>query len=870
MAFALRRPSFDARSAPGRVIPVEAAQLRSIFLEYFATNGHSIVPSASLIPHDPSLLFTVAGMVPFKPYFLGEEVPPFGRAVTIQKCFRAPDIDIIGTTQRHLTFFEMMGNFSFGDYFKEGAIQFAWGLITEGFGLDPERLWVTVHNSDDVAEELWRDLIGVRPERIQRLDEDNFWDMGDTGPCGPCSEIFYDKGAQFGADGGPAFGGDDRFVEFWNLVFMQYEKGPGGSMTELPQQNIDTGSGFERVLSILNGVESVFATDLFTPLLETAARALDTPYGRDESTDVAIRRIADHGRAMTMLVADGVLPSNEGRGYVLRRIIRRAILAARRAGSNAALSGALVDATIAKMGDAYPILKKDRELIIEILEREEAGFARTLRTGMLLLEEARDDVTASGSTVFPGDVAFKLHDTHGFPIELTNEIVAESGLVVERSAFDAAMSEQRARARAGSKALHLADEAQYRELVERHGETEFVGRDVARYSVETTVLALLVGEDGTSELFLDSTPFYAESGGQVGDVGSIVTETGRFDVVDTQNVAGGLYAHRGRVTGEVLPGQVAIATIDALRREAVRRNHTATHLLHAGLRTVLGEHVRQQGSYVGPERLRFDFSHASGLAPEETEAILTMVNVEVVENDDVTTIQTSKQEAEKLGAVAFFGDKYGDRVRVVRAGAHSLEFCGGTHVERLGDIGQVQIVSEASIGSNTRRIEAVSGLGAYRRSQQMEGALGSVATLLKVASDDVVPALERLFERQREIEKEVSQLRQAQLSAFAEQLHQQTDGDAVIARVDGYAGEQLRTLAQDLQRRGRRVVVLVGVNEDKVSLVVASDESLDAQSAVKQLATLVGGGGGGSARVALAGGRDVTAVDEVLRAAASL
>ncbi len=870
MAFAHRRPGFDARSAPGRVIPVEAAQLRSIFLEYFATNGHTIVPSASLIPHDPSLLFTVAGMVPFKPYFLGEEVPPFDRAVTIQKCFRAPDIDIIGTTQRHLTFFEMMGNFSFGDYFKEGAIQFAWGLITEGFGLDPERLWVTVHNSDDVAEELWRDLIGVRPERIQRLDEDNFWDMGDTGPCGPCSEIFFDKGAQFGADGGPAFGGDDRFVEFWNLVFMQYEKGPGGSMTELPQQNIDTGSGFERVLSILNGVESVFATDLFTPLLETAARALDTPYGRDEATDVAIRRIADHGRAMTMLVADGVLPSNEGRGYVLRRIIRRAILAARRAGSNAALSGALVDATIAKMGDAYPILKKDRELIIEILEREEAGFARTLRTGMLLLEEARDEVTASGSTVFPGDVAFKLHDTHGFPIELTNEIVAESGLVVERSAFDAAMSEQRARARAGSKALHLADEAQYRELVERHGETEFVGRDVARYSVETTVLALLVGEDGTSELFLDSTPFYAESGGQVGDVGSIVTETGRFDVVDTQNVAGGLYAHRGRVTGEVLPGQVAIATIDALRREAVRRNHTATHLLHAGLRTVLGEHVRQQGSYVGPDRLRFDFSHASGLVPEETEAILTMVNVDVIENDDVTTIQTSKQEAEKLGAVAFFGDKYGDRVRVVRAGAHSLEFCGGTHVERLGDIGQVQIVSEASIGSNTRRIEAVSGLGAYRRSQQMEGALGSVATLLKVASDDVVPALERLFERQREIEKEVSQLRQAQLSAFAEQLHQQTDGDAVIARVDGYAGEQLRTLAQDLQRRGRRVVVLVGVNEDKVSLVVASDESLDAQSAVKQLAALVGGGGGGSARVALAGGRDVTAVDQVLRAAASL
>jgi alanyl-tRNA synthetase len=849
---------------------VEAAQLRSIFLDYFQENGHTLVPSASLIPHDPSLLFTVAGMVPFKPYFLGEETPSFNRAVTIQKCFRAPDIDIIGTTQRHLTFFEMMGNFSFGDYFKEGAIRYAWGLITEGFGLDPEQLWVTVHTSDDVAEELWRDLIGVRPERIQRLDEDNFWDMGETGPCGPCSEIFFDKGAQFGADGGPAFGGEDRFVEFWNLVFMQYEKGPGGSMVELPKQNIDTGSGFERVLSILNGVESVFATDLFAPLLETASRALNVPYGASDDTDVAIRRIADHGRAMTLLVSDGVLPSNEGRGYVLRRIIRRAILTARRAGSEAHLSAALVDATIEKMGGAYPVLVKDRDLIVEVLEREEAGFARTLRTGMTLLEEARDEVLATGAKVFPGDIAFKLHDTHGFPIELTDELVGESGLVVARDDFDAAMSEQRTRARAGSKALHLADEAQYRNLVERHGTTEFVGRDVSRYSVETTVLALLVGEDGTSELFLDSTPFYAESGGQVGDAGSIVTESGRFDVVDTQNVAGGLFAHRGRLTGEVLPGQVAVATIDPVRREATRRNHTATHLLHAGLRSVLGDHVRQQGSYVGPDRLRFDFSHATGLAREEAEAILTLVNSDVVENDGVETIQTSKQDAEKMGAIAFFGDKYGDRVRVVRAGPHSLEFCGGTHVERLGDIGQIQIVSETSIGSNTRRIEAVSGLGARRRTSEMERALGAVATLLKVGSDDVVPALERLFERQREVEKELSALRQSQLSSIADQLHASSAESVLVARVDGYAGEQLRTLAQDLQRRGRRVVVIVGASDEKVSIAVASDESLDAQGTVKSLAALVGGGGGGSSRLALAGGRDASGIDKVLAAAANL
>jgi len=848
---------------------VEAAELRSIFLNYFADNGHTVVPSASLIPHDPSLLFTIAGMVPFKPYFLEEEIAPFKRAVSIQKCFRAPDIDIIGTTQRHLTFFEMMGNFSFGDYFKEDAIKFAWGLITDGFGLDPERLWVTVHTTDDQAEELWRDLIGVRAERIQRLDEDNFWGMGDSGPCGPCSEIFYDKGPSFGADGGPAFGGDDRFVEFWNLVFMQYEREPDGSMTELPKKNIDTGAGFERVLSILNGVESVFATDLFAPLLDTASRAIGVAYGADEGSDVAIRRIAEHGRAMTMLVSDGVLPSNEGRGYVLRRIIRRAILAARRSGADAPLTEALVDATIEKMGTAYPVLVKDRDVIVEILQREEAGFARTLRTGMSLLEEARDEVVASGSTIFPGAVAFKLHDTHGFPIELTGEIVAESGLSVERVAFDAAMSEQRERARAASKSLNVADDAHYRDLIERHGLTEFVGRDVARYSIETSVLAILSNE-GVSELFLDATPFYAESGGQVGDTGAIVTETGRFEVLDTQSVVGGLVAHRGRLTGEIVPGQVAVATIDVERREAIRRNHTATHLLHAGLRAVLGDHVRQQGSFVGPDRLRFDFAHGAGLAGEELTAVLTMVNSDVVANEDVETIQTSKQEAEKMGAVAFFGDKYGDRVRVVRAGTHSLEFCGGTHVERLGDIGQIQVVSESSIGANTRRIEAVSAMGAYRRSHEMEGVLASVAALLKTSSDDIVPALERFFERQREMDKQIGALRQAQLSTLAEELHGASAGDAVVARVDGYSGDQLRTLAQDLQRRGRRLVVLAGTSDDKVAIVVASDESLDAQRAVKELAALVGGGGGGSARLALAGGRDAGGIDAVLAAAVAL
>ena len=849
---------------------MEAAQLRSIFLDYFAKNGHTIVPSASLIPHDPTLLFTVAGMVPFKPYFTREEPPPYPRAATVQKCFRASDIEIIGTTQRHLTFFEMLGNFSFGDYFKEGAIRYAWELITEGFAMDPERLWVTVHVSDDQAADIWRDEIGIRTERIQRLDEDNFWKMGEVGPCGPSSEIFFDKGPSFGEDGGPAYGGDDRFVEFWNLVFTQYDREPGGTLTELPNKNIDTGAGFERTLAILNGVESVFATDLFAPLLAAAARALKATYGADAGVDVAIRRIADHGRAMTMLVADGVLPSNEGRGYVLRRIVRRAILAARRAGSQEPLAAALVDATIDKMGGAYPALVADRDLIVEVLEREEAGFARTLRTGMALLEDAEREVLASGATIFPGEVAFKLHDTHGFPIELTDEIVGEAGMVVERGAFDEAMARQRDRSRESAKTLRAADEAQYKELLERHGASEFVGRDVARYSIETTVVAVLAGAHGESELFLDTTPFYAESGGQVGDTGTVVTESGRFEVVDTQSVAGGLIAHRGRLTGEMVPGQAAVATIDPQRREATRRNHTATHLLHGGLRTVLGDHVRQQGSWVGPERLRFDFSHEKGLTDRETEDVLTLVNTDVVLNEHEDTIQTTKSEAERMGAIAFFGDKYGDRVRVVRAGRHSLEFCGGTHVDRLGDIGQIQVLGESSIGANTRRIEAVSGLGAQRRSQAMERALSSVATLLKTSLDDVVPALERLFERQRDVERELGTLRQAQLSQFANELDAGVSGDVVIARVDGYSGEQLRTLAQDLQHRGRRVVVVVGESDEKVSLAVATDGSLDATSTVRDLAAHVGGGGGGSSRLALAGGRDAKGIDAVLVAARAL
>ena len=850
---------------------MEAAELRRRFLTYFGERGHTIVPSASLIPHDPSLLFTIAGMVPFKPYFAGEEVAPFSRAASVQKCFRAPDIDIIGTTARHLTFFEMMGNFSFGDYFKEDAIRYAWGLITEGFGFDPDRLWVTVHVSDTDATDIWREVAGISPDRIQRLDEDNFWAMGDTGPCGPCSEIYFDKGPEFGADGGPAFGGGDRFVEFWNLVFMQNARAADGSLSELPKKNIDTGAGFERVLALINNESSVFNTDLFTPLMDTAQSIVGKSYGTDPATDIAIRRIAEHGRAMSMLVADGILPGNEGRGYVLRRIIRRAILAARREGSERLITESLLDATIEKMADAYPILRGDRELISSVLRREEESFSRTLKAGMTLLSEEVAGLEASGGKVFSGDAAFRLHDTHGFPIELTAEVVEEHGLSIDRAAFNSAMDDQRQRARAAAKSKSKGDDTAHRALIDEFGSTDFLGRDVARYSLEATVVGVLSLEDGLNEVFLDATPFYAESGGQVGDTGSIVTESGRLVVRDTQNVAGGLISHRGELSGEIVVGQTAVATIDGERREAIRRNHTATHLLHSALRSVLGDHVRQQGSLVAPERLRFDFSHGQGVGREEFDAILEMVNGDVVHNDGVETIDATRQEAEAMGAVAFFGDKYGDRVRVVRAGSHSLEFCGGTHVHRLGDIGQVQVLSEASIGSGTRRIEAVTGLGALRRSRELESILGNVATTLKVSLDEVVPSLDRLIERQKETEKALSSLRQAGLSSVANGLAAQALDGRVVARVDGYSVDELRTVAQSLVAQGVSVCFLAGVTaDDKVAVAVATPGAPDAKAVVKEIGSLVGGGGGGSSELATAGGKNVGGIDAALARAAEI
>jgi len=860
---------------------MDANELRAAFTRFFADRGHTIVPSASLIPHDPSVLFTIAGMVPFKPYLTGEETAPWKRATSIQKCFRTVDIDIIGTDTYHCTFFEMLGNFSFGDYFKAEAIPLAWELLTEVFGLDGDRLWVTVHESDTEAEQIWIDKVGVPPERIQRMgDEDNFWAMDVTGPCGPDSEIFLDKGAAYGHEGGPKHGGTDRFVEIWNLVFMQYNRDAEGRLTDLPQKNIDTGAGFERILPVLQGRDSIFDTELFAPIIDASASIIGTAYGADARTDIALRVLADHGRAMSMLVADGVLPANEGRGYVLRRVVRRAVMAARRLGVDKPVGPTLVDAAIDVLGEAYPTLRAQRDLVTNVVAREEAGFDRTLRAGLNRLEEA----FGSGEQTLGGDVAFTLHDTHGFPIELTEELARDAGVEVDRAGFDAAMAEQRARARAAAKSTHAGDEDAYRSLLESEGPTPFVGRGQDNYEVPGRVVAVLqanepANEEGNEkadvvEVFLDRTPFYAESGGQVGDTGTIVTESGVAEVYDTQYVAPGLIAHKARVSGEVTEGQDALATIDGERREAIRRNHTATHLLHAALRVVLGDHVRQQGSLVAPEYLRFDFSHHAQPTAAELDEVFARANDAVLTDVAVETTETTRDEAEKMGAIAFFGDKYGESVRVVQSGPSSLEFCGGTHVDSLGQIGPITLLSEGSIGSNTRRIFALTGKASLARAIERERLVRSASELLRSEPDELLAAIGRVLERQRETEKQLAALRQQSSQAEARTLAESAgaaDG-LVVARRDKVEPNALRSLAQAvLHHDGVRAVVLAGSPEgSKVAIAVATGGEPDAVQLVKTLGAMVGGGGGGSAELALAGGKDPSQIDAALHEAERL
>jgi len=847
---------------------MDAVELRSAFTGFYAERGHAVVRSASLIPHDPSVLFTIAGMVPFKPYFVGDEVPPWRRATSIQKCFRTVDIEMVGATTRHLTFFEMLGNFSFGDYFKADAIPFAWELFTEVLGIDGDRLWVTVHESDDEAEELWIKSIGVPAERVQRMGEDNFWKMGDTGPCGPCSELYFDRGEEFGEGGGPAFGGDERYIELYNLVFMQYNRLPDGTTEDLPSPSIDTGAGLERVLPVLQGVSSPYDTDLIRPIIEVAQSLSGSRYGEDEQTDKSLRIIADHARAMTILVSDGVLPSNEGRGYVLRRVIRRAVLRAQRLGAQGLVTPKLVECVASVLSSAYPAISSELDIIYATTEREESQFLRTLHSGTTILEGALGQETG----ILSGDIAFRLHDTNGFPIDLTVEIAAERGVTVDLAGFETEMQRQRVRARADSAARRQSagDDATYRDLLESEGPTRFTGYE--HFEQPAVVIAVLDGnEPDDVEVLLDRTPFYAESGGQVGDMGVITTESGRAVVYDTQSPLPGVIVHRARVEGQLFAGQDALAAIDPHRRVALMRNHTGTHLLHSALRRVLGDHVRQQGSLVAPDRLRFDFSHHAQVRAEELDAVAGLANEDVISDGPVNVEEMSKTEADKSGAIAFFGDKYGERVRVVTAGSHSTEFCGGTHVGALGMIGPVMITSESSIGAGTRRIEAVTGAGALAFSAEHRRVLNDAAHMLRVEPAGLVEALDKLIERQKHADKELATLRSKSLVDDAARLGAGHVHGVVVARLDGIGPDQLRELAQAVRKTDGVTAVVLGGTPDgeKVAIAAATDGSVDAGSLVKSAAALVGGGGGGSAELAVAGGRDISRIDEALDAASS-
>ena len=858
-----------------------AAGVRRAFVDFFATNGHQHEASGSLIPHDPTLLFTVAGMVPFKPYFVGEQPAPWPRAVTVQKCVRAGgkhnDLDEVGRTSRHLTFFEMMGNFSFGDYFKSEACAFAWEFVTGHLGLDPARLWITVHVSDDEAEAIWRDEVGVPAERIQRLDEDNYWRMADTGPCGPCSEIFWDKGPEFGDDGGPAHGDEERFIEIWNLVFMQFEQHDDGSMTELPAPSIDTGLGLERILSVLRGVDSVWETDEFSRLLARISEISGVSYGSTDRTDVSQRILADHARSSTFLISDGVFPSNEDRGYVLRRIIRRAVRHAWLLGVEDPIMPELVDAVVEIMGPDYPELVGNHAFVRDVLDREERRFRETLRTGSVILDEALDGLDKGGR--LDGDVAFKLHDTYGFPLELTEEITAERELGVDLEGFRTAMADQQNRARAARKDTgETAAVGDLRGVLEAHGATDFVGRDVD----EATATVLYV--DG-SVVVLDRTPFYAESGGQIGDTGMLTTEGATLRVLDTTLALDGLHQHHVELQAELLDddgdgrsvvdlvtvGQEVRAVIDSDRRTAIRRNHTGTHLLHSALRRVLGDHVKQQGSHVGPDRLRFDFSHFEALTAEQLVAVEDLANADVLANPACRHYEATRDEAESVGAIAFFGDKYGDTVRVLEAGPHSTELCGGTHVAALGEIGPIKIVTEGSIGSNIRRIEAVTGTAPIDRLRSAEALLDRAAALVGVPVDDVLDGIEKRLSEVRSLRGELDGLRTREALGRADELAATAVDGIVVSMVDGIDRDGLRQLAVAVRdREGVRAAVLGAAPDGGGAALVAAvspDSGMDAGTLVADAARTIGGGGRPNPEVTAVGGKAPERLAEALEQA---
>ncbi len=861
--------------------PTTADELRRAFVDFFTERAHVHVPSASVIPVDRSLLFTVAGMVPFKPYFTGDGTAPYKRAVSVQKCVRAGgkhnDLDDIGRTNRHFSFFEMLGNFSFGDYFKADAIPWAWEFYTGVLKLDPDRLWVTVHEDDDEAEQIWRERVGFPAVRIQRLGDANFWRMADTGPCGPSSEIFWDLGPEFGPDGGPITEAD-RYIEIWNLVFMQFDQQADGTRVPLPKPSIDTGAGLERNLMALQEKTSIWDIDIFTPLRAAAERATGAHSGAGDSTDVSLRIIAEHARTMTFMVSDGVRPSNQERGYVLRRIIRRAVRHAYLLGARDVVMPAMVDAVVATMSNAYPEIVTTHGVVRKIVEREEDSFRATLQRGVEMLSEIVDRTDVSG------DDAFFLHDTLGFPIDLTREIAGERGRAVDLAGFETRMQEQRVRARAAAEEAGAAQSAPleiFRELVETHGPTEFTGRQ--EYSSSGKLLSLLVAGERVGQateglevdVILGRTPFYAESGGQIGDTGTITTAPGAIiDVLDTQyGLPGQITLHRGRVrTGAVSEGDEVIAEIDGVRRDRIRRNHTATHVLHWALREVLGTHVQQAGSYVGPDRLRFDFSHHEPVTAEELAQVERLANAQVISDAPVRHYETTKAEAERIGAIAFFGEKYGDIVRVLEAGP-STELCGGTHVHALGFIGPIKVVSEGSIGSNLRRIEAMTGDGALEYIEFEEQLLRRAGDLLRAAPKEVPDRIERLSEQVRALQDELRGLKAKEAVSKAGELAGRAERGLVVERLDGHATAELKQLAQETVRAlGSGVVALVGEADGKAAIAVAVSADLVGRGAAadaiaKPAAGKLGGGVGKGAEAVVGGGQNVAGIDDALAVA---
>jgi alanyl-tRNA synthetase len=879
----------DPHASPARPDRfVSSAELRARFLDFFRRHGHTVVPSSPLVPgNDPTLLFTNAGMVQFKDVFLGKDLRPYSRAASSQRCVRAGgkhnDLENVGYTARHHTFFEMLGNFSFGDYFKRDAIRFAWDFVTGELGLPQDRLWVTVYETDDEAFDLWVNEAGVDPARITRLGaKSNFWAMGDTGPCGPCTEIFYDHGPHIagGPPGSPDEDGD-RYVEIWNLVFMQFDRAPDGTMTPLPKPSVDTGAGLERMAAVMQGVHSNYDIDLFRGLIDAAARAT----GAKDLSSPSLRVIADHIRACSFLIVDGVLPSNEGRGYVLRRIARRAIRHGYKLGQTKPFFHSLVPALVAAMGEAYPELAKAAAHVERVLKQEEERFAETLASGMALLEDAIAKLVpgADGRKVIPGDAVFKLYDTYGFPVDLTNDIARERDLGIDEAGFEAAMDAQRQRSQAASKfAVNL------RETVQLDHRTTFKGYESL---AETGTVVALIDDQGASvqelaegargRVILDHTPFYAESGGQVGDTGRLQAERGEFAVEDTQKLREA-FAHMGTLArGRIRVGDRVHAIVDTEARAATARNHSATHLLHAALRQVLGQHVTQKGSLVEPQRLRFDFSHFQAVTPDELAQIERLVNAEIRANREGRTRLMNYDAAVAAGAMALFGEKYGDEVRVLSFGEFSTELCGGTHVGRTGDIGLFKIVAEGGVAAGVRRIEGVTGQGALDYVNDTERRLRDVAALVRGSRDDASDKVQALLDRARKLEREIDALKAKLASGTGTDLAAQAvalGGAAKLlaARLDGADAKALRTAVDQLKEKfGSAVIVLGAADADgKVALVAGVTPDLvgkvKAGEIVGAVAAQVGGRGGGRPDFAQAGGTDVSKLDAALASVEAL